>query len=33
LSFTEFFQRILDAEGGHWYWLEPDWVPIGDAYD
>lgn len=32
-SFTDFVQRILAAQGAHWYWLYPDFVSLGDAYD
>jgi antitoxin YokJ len=32
-SFAELFERLLDSGGGHWYWLEPDFVSLGDAYD
>jgi antitoxin YokJ len=33
LSFTDLLERLLAAHGGHWYWLEPDFAPLGDAYD
>jgi hypothetical protein len=33
LSFTELVERLVASAGGHWYWLEPDWQPIGDAYE
>lgn len=33
LSFTDLLERLLAARGGHWYWLEPDFVSLGDAYD
>ncbi len=32
-SFTELVHRLLSGDGGHWYWLEPGWSPLGDAYD
>jgi hypothetical protein len=32
-TFTELFERVLDARGGYWYWLESDLVTLGDAYD
>jgi hypothetical protein len=32
-SFTELVRRLLAGDGGHWYWLEPGWSPLGDAYD
>jgi hypothetical protein len=32
-SFSELFERLWRNGGKHWYWLEPDFVPIGDAYD
>lgn len=31
-SFTDLLRRLLAADGGHWYWLEPGWVSLGDAY-
>ena len=33
LSFTDLLERLLAARGGHWYWLEPGFVSLGDAYD
>jgi antitoxin YokJ len=32
-SFTDLLERILANQGRHWYWLEPDFVSLGDAYD
>jgi hypothetical protein len=32
-SFTDLLSRLLRAEGNHWYWLEPGFEPLGDAYD
>ncbi|MFL6073974.1 MAG: hypothetical protein ACJ73S_11320 [Mycobacteriales bacterium] len=32
LTFTELLARLLAAQGDHWYWLEPDFVGLGDAY-
>jgi hypothetical protein len=32
-SFTDLFRGLLDARGGHWFWLEPGFVDLGDAYD
>jgi hypothetical protein len=32
-SFTDLVRRLLAGGGGHWYWLEPGWVSLGDAYD
>ena len=33
LSFSDLLERLLAACGGHWYWLEPDFVSLGDAYE
>jgi len=32
-SFTEFLSRILDRNGGYYYWLQSDFISLGDAYD
>jgi antitoxin YokJ len=32
-TFTELFERLLAAEGRHWYWLSPEFVSFGDAYE
>lgn len=32
-SFTDLLERLLDAHGRHWYWLEPGFEELGDAYD
>jgi antitoxin YokJ len=32
-SLTELLRRLYDHEGGHWYWLEPGFQALGDAYD
>jgi hypothetical protein len=32
-SFTELLENLLNSGGGHWYWLAPDFVSLGDAYD
>jgi len=32
VSFTELIGQLLDAGGGRWYWLEPSFKPLGDAY-
>ena len=32
-SFTDFFSRILNARGGYYYWLQNDFISLGDAYD
>ena len=32
-SFTDFLTRMLDNAGRHWYFLQPDFVSLGDAYD
>jgi hypothetical protein len=26
-------ERFLANHGEHWYWEEPDWDSLGDAYD
>lgn len=33
LSFTDLIRSLLDNRGAHWWWLEPDWESLGDAYD
>ena len=33
LSFTDLVERLVAAQGGHWYWLEPEFSGLGDAYD
>lgn len=32
-TFTELLDRLLESGGEHWYWLAPDFVSLGDAYD
>jgi len=32
-SFTDFLERLVANQGRHWYWLEPDFRSLGDAYD
>ena len=32
-SFTELIQRLLDSQGGYWYWLAGGAPDYGDAYD
>jgi hypothetical protein len=32
-SFTEFLESLVRAGGQHWYWLQPDFPDLGDAYD
>ncbi|GCE19832.1 SMI1/KNR4 family protein [Dictyobacter kobayashii] len=32
-SFTDLLSRLYNNEGQYWYWLRPDFVPLGDAYD
>jgi antitoxin YokJ len=32
-SFTDLLERFLANHGEHWYWEEPDWDSLGDAYD
>jgi hypothetical protein len=31
-NFTELFERLENSRGGHWYWLEPGFDSLGDAY-
>ncbi|MED2011232.1 MULTISPECIES: SMI1/KNR4 family protein [Brevibacillus] len=33
LSFTEFLERLVESRGGYWYWLQEDFISLGDAYD
>lgn len=32
-SFTDLLSDLLLNRGKHWYWLQPDFRPIGDAYE
>lgn len=32
-TFTDLLRQLIDARGEHWFWLEPDFAPLGDAYD
>lgn len=32
-SFADLLRRLLSNGGRHWYWLEPDFADLGDAYD
>jgi hypothetical protein len=32
-SFTELVTRLYENRGGYWYWLRPDFISLGDAYD
>lgn len=32
-TFLELFERLLDSRGRHWYWLQPEFASLGDAYD
>jgi hypothetical protein len=32
-SFTDLLERLLENKGNRWYWLEEDFVKLGDAYD
>jgi hypothetical protein len=32
-SFTDFLSRFYENRGQYWYWLRPDFLPLGDAYD
>ncbi len=31
-SFTELLTSLFQGRGQYWYWLQPDFVPFGDAY-
>lgn len=33
LSFTDLLHRLVQKKGQRWYWLEPDFQSIGDAYN
>nr|WP_146231097.1 SMI1/KNR4 family protein [Micromonospora sp. 4G51] len=33
MSFSRFFESVLNAEGGYWFWLEDGFSYLGDAYD
>jgi len=32
-SFNELLDRLIQNQGKHWYWLQPDFKSIGDAYE
>ena len=32
-SFTDLLERLVANQGRHWYWLQPGFRSIGDAYD
>ncbi len=32
-SFTDLLTRLYENQGQYWYWLRPDFVALGDAYD
>jgi hypothetical protein len=32
-SFTALLERLYENRGQHWYWLQPGFQPLGDAYD
>jgi hypothetical protein len=32
-SFTELLTRLYEYRGQRWYWLDPHFPPLGDAYD
>jgi hypothetical protein len=32
-SFTDLLIRLYENQGQYWYWLRPDFVSLGDAYD
>jgi hypothetical protein len=33
LSFTELLTHLYEKRGQYWYWLQPGFVSLGDAYD
>ncbi len=33
ISFTELLNRLVQNNGKYWYWLNEDFVSLGDAYD
>lgn len=33
LSFTDLLERMYDNRGQYWYWLQPSFESLGDAYD
>jgi len=33
LSFTELVIALYESRGQYWYWLQPDFASLGDAYD
>ena len=33
LSFTELVLSLYEKRGNYWYWLQPDVITLGDAYD
>ena len=32
-SFTDLIERLIASKGSHWYWLDPEFESLGDAYD
>lgn len=32
-SFTELLEKLIENQGGYWYWLKDNFDHIGDAYD
>ena len=32
-GFSELLDRLVENAGRHWYWLRPDFVGLGDAYE
>jgi hypothetical protein len=32
-SFSELVEHLMRARGRHWWWLEPEFKSLGDAYD
>lgn len=33
MSLTALIQRLYEHRGRHWYWLQPEFERVGDAYD
>lgn len=32
-SFSELLEKLIESKGGYWYWLEKNFISLGDAYD
>lgn len=33
LSFGQLLEKLIESKGGYWYWLEENFISLGDAYD